>query len=206
MQRLKLFYREKLLEILKKSSKEAADALSSMIQGKEVIPNLTSINLRPMDGLFMLPDDNIVVISDIIGDLGGVMIASFKGKDGLKIINTMLQRDVNLTGDLGKEEIGVLKEYINVVGGIFLTEFGNAVGFRAMPEVPKFEGKFKEVSKLLISQLKAINERILFINSSMNVISLNADAVFYVLFEGASLAKILKVVTQNDIHPFEEEL
>ena len=206
MQRLKLYYREKLLEILKECSKKSAEAFSLMIHNQEVIPNLTSINLKPMSDLFMLPENNIFVMSDISGELSGTMIISFKGEDGLKIINTILGRDPELVCDLGEEEKGILKEYMSVVGGTYLSEFGDKIGLKIMPEAPNFEGKFKEVSDLIITQLKAVNEKILFINSSMNIIALNADAIFYVLFEENSLNLILNEISKGSDDPFEEEL
>ena len=106
-----------------------------MLISKTVIPNNTSILLKPMDDLFMLPDDNIVVISDISGDLTGTMIASFEMSAGMKIINSMLGRDLDLIMDLGEEEVGALKEYVNIVGGTFLTEFGNSYDYKTIPEI-----------------------------------------------------------------------
>ena len=206
MQRLKIYYRDKLIDILKECSKKASEAFSSMIAGNEVIPIMTGLNLKPIDDLFMLPEDNIVVIADITGDLAGTMIVSFKGEDGLKVINTMLGRDPELLCDLGEEEMGVLKEYMSLVGGSYLTEFGNAFDFKVLPTASSFEGKFKDVSEMLIEQLKAINERILFVNSSMTIMELNTDAVFYVLFDENSLNLILNEITKGDDDPFEEEL
>ena len=206
MQRLKIYYREKILETLKECSKKASEAFSSMLLGKEVYPTMTSINLKPMDDLFMLPEDNIVVISDLSGDLSGIMIISFKGDEGLKIINTMLGREVDTISDLGDEEMGVLKEYMNIVGGSYLTEFGNKFEMQVMPQIPNFQGKFNEVSELIVSQLKAINERILFVNASMMVPDLNANAIFYVLFEETSLNMVLNVISKGDDDPFEEPL
>jgi len=171
----------------------------------EVIPNMNSMNTKPIDDLFRIPEDDIVVISDISGDLSGTMIASFKADEGMKIINKMLGRDINLIKDLEKEETDALREYINVVAGAFLSEFGNQTGFSCMPEIPNFEGRFKEVEEIMVEQLKAINEHILLINSSMNVIDLKADAVFYILFDNDSLNLILNKVSKGlEDEPFEE--
>ncbi len=203
MERLRLFYREELLESLKNCSKSASNALS-MLVNTQVTPNLTSINLKPMQDLFMLPQDNIVIISDITGDMAGTMIVSFKADEGLMIINKMLNRDLNLIKDLEDEEIGVLKEYMNIVGGAFLTCFGNHFNLNVKAEIPSFEGKFSEIQEIMISQLKALNKRILFINSSMTVQTLKADAVFYVLFEEDSLNMVLNIISKGDDNPFEE--
>ena len=48
-----------------------------------------------------------------------------------------------------QEKVGItaLKEYINVVGGAFLSELGNQLGFSCFPEIPNFEGRFKEIQE-----------------------------------------------------------
>ena len=204
IRRLKQFLRDKILETAKLCSKNATTAFGMMIN-LQVIPNMNSINTKPIDDLFRIAEDDIVVISDISGDLAGTMIASFKADEGMKILNKMLGRDISLIKDLENEETDALKEYINVVAGAFLSEFGNQTGFSCMPEIPNFEGRFKEVEKIMVEQLKAINEYILLINSSMNVIDLKADAVFYILFDNDSLNMILNKLSKGLIDdPFED--
>ena len=187
------YERQKLLGMLKICSRNTATALSTMVQG-EVIPNMTSVLFKVMTDIFRIPKDNIVVVSDISGDLTGTMIASFTCEDGMKTINKMLGRDISIVKDLEMEEIGVLKEYINVMGGAFLSEFGNQIGFSCYPEIPNFEGRFEEVSGVMEAQLRALNFEILFINSTLQIMSPRAEAIFYVLFDQDSLVKIEKAI------------
>jgi chemotaxis protein CheY-P-specific phosphatase CheC len=195
---LTAYGREKLMIALKKCSSNAASALSTMIQS-EVYPDANSIFFKIMDDLFMLPSDNIVVISDITGDLSGTMIASFKCEHGMKILNKMLQRDENIISDLGEEEVSALKEYINIVGGSFLSTLGNELSIKCFADVPNFEGKFDEISKVMEEQLRALNTEILFVNSSLQIPSIKADAVFYVLFDQESL--LVLEIAINNYHP-----
>ena len=203
MERLKIYLRDKVLDLAKICSKNSATSLS-MLLAMDVVPNSNAINTKPIDDLFRIPDDNIVVISDISGDLSGTMIASFKSDDGMKIINKMLGRDVNLIKDLEKTETDVLTEYINVIGGSFLTEFSNRTGHNCLPEIPNFEGRFKEVQELMVAQLRSINDHILLINSSMYIAKLKADAVFYILFDNDSLNLVINAITKGvEDEPFE---
>ncbi len=204
MKRLKQYLRDKILEIAKICTRNAATSISMMLSS-EVIPNMNSINTKPIDDLFRISEDSIVVISDITGDLTGTMIAAFNADEGMKIINKMLGRDINLIKDIEKEETDALKEYINVIGGAYLTELGNQIGFSCFPEIPNFEGKFKDIQEMMVGQLKAINEFILLINSSMNVVDLKVDAVFYILFDNDSLNLIINKLSKGlEDEPFEE--
>jgi chemotaxis protein CheY-P-specific phosphatase CheC len=205
MKTLKVYYRDKIKELLKMCSVSGANALSTLVGEKETVPFSSTINLKPMDDLFMLKDDSIVIVSDISGDLSGVMIISFELLSGMKILNTMMGKDPEEIRDLSEDDFQALNEFMSLVGGSYLTEFGNNLDFKVMPQTPQFQGKFKEISSVLIDQLKAVNERILFINSSMNIPELESDVIFYVLFEENSFNMILNVLSKGADDPFEEK-
>lgn len=175
------------------SSKNAADALSKMIN-KEVKVDFSNLTLHPLDEINKLTDDMIISLSEITGDVNGNILMAFLKDKGLSLLDMMMFRDVGTLNDMNEEAKGAFNELTNIVGGAYVSALANYLSFKIFPSPPKFVGNLEVVQDELIKELEENVGNILLINTVLSVESINVQGTFFLMLDDESLNKMLKLL------------
>lgn len=109
--------KNELDKISKLSSRNAADALSQMLN-KKVEVSFPSITLKPLEEVKKLTGEMIVSICELTGDVRGNILFAFPKEKGLQMLDILMMQDPGTLKDMNEESTGAFNELNNIVGGL----------------------------------------------------------------------------------------
>jgi chemotaxis protein CheC len=128
-----------LREIVNVGGGHAATALSRLVGGKRVEPQLPRVSVRRSEdagGLFNADAPIIAATFELGGDWAGRMLLLMTEQDGYRLSALLLGAPWLSTDSLGEPQRGALAEAANIIGSACLSAMGRLVGHRLVPSVP----------------------------------------------------------------------
>ena len=176
------------------SSESAADALRQMIS-KEVKVDFPSISLRTSDMIDKFNDSSIVGVSKISGDISGSILLHYQKEKGMALLEILMMQEKGSLSEMTEDAKGAFTEYLNIIGGVYLSKIADEFKFKVLPNPPQFIGNLESMEKELIRPLKQAND-IFLIDTCLHVESEEIDGDFFILLDNESLNKILSALRQ----------
>ncbi len=183
-------------EINKESSESAASALSKML-GKEVKLDFPTILLKGEDMISAMTDQGIVGISEVTGDINGNLLMLYENEKGLKLMDMFQFGEVKDSKEMSEEARGAFIEFINIIGGAYLSEMANRLKFKILPNPPKFIGALEEVYGDIIQDIKENDDKLLILNSVLNIECEKIDGNMVLLLDSSSMEKIIHALGES---------
>ena len=184
---------EQIKMVNETASQAASAALSKMIS-KDVKSSSLSLSLKPIDEVKKIETNYLLALSEVTGDLSGNMLASHPLDNGLKLVDLMMMQAPGTCTQIDETAISAYKEFVNIIGGAYLSNIANFLGFRVFPQVPKFIGSMGEVQRNLLTELEQDIGKLLLIKSEMVVETEKISGYFFVILDESSLKKIITTI------------
>lgn len=184
---------EELKKISELSSKNAANALSKMIN-KKVKVNFLSLTLHPLDEINKLTGEMIVSLCEVTGDVNGNILLAFLKNKGLSLLDMMMFQNTGTLKEMNEDAKSAFNELTNIIGGAYISTLANYLSFKIFPSPPKFTGNLKGVQEQLIKEIEENTGNILLIDTILNVESTDVEGTFFLILDNESLSKMLKLL------------
>lgn len=175
------------------ASKAAAKALTKMIN-KETKVDYPSLSLKPIEEIKKIKESDLLAISEVSGDLEGNLLVFHSIESGLKLVEFMTSQPLGSLKEIDEKVISAYKEFVNIIGGAYLSNLANFLGFKVLPEVPKFIGKLDKVKKELDKEMNKEVGKLLMIKTELEIESEKVVGDFFIIFNETSLKKIIKTI------------
>lgn len=78
-----------------------------------------------------------------------------------------------------------------------MSAFANYLSFKIFPKPPKFIGDLKSIEKELMGELNEAADNILLIDTMLNIESVDANGLFFMLLDDESLKKLLNLLDKK---------
>jgi len=126
-------------EIANIGSSHATAALASMLKNKlrMQVPDIKIVKVEDISAL--LGDEEKVVVSTLLtmsGDINGLMMNIFEVDTTLKIINTILKKNLTDISQLDNYEYSFLKEMGNILTSSYISAMGTLTNLKITPSIP----------------------------------------------------------------------
>jgi chemotaxis protein CheC len=169
----------------------AATSLAQMIS-MQVDISLPKLNIIPIDMLVGLKTQDFSIVSTgIQGDLKGLLVITFSNSTSYWLIDKMFQNPEGTTKEYNEEGKEALKEFINIIGGSFLTALSDMLHFNMMPKIPKFlSGKGIEMKDELKTIIKQEADEILSVRTDLKVGDKEIEGNMYLILEKDSFTEL----------------
>jgi len=184
---------EQIKTVNESASKAAAEALSKMIS-KETKVTYPTLSLKPIDEISKLDNSHLLAVCEVTGDLSGNMLIAHPIDSGLKLVEFMMFQSPGTITAVNEDVVSAYKEFVNIIGGAYLSNIANFLGFKLMPQVPKFVGELGKVQKELFDELQQDVGKLLMINTKIDIESEQIGGSFFIIFNEESLHKIISTI------------
>lgn len=177
-----------LSKICIESSKSAGDALKQMIN-KKVTVTFPNVELREITESEEVNSAHIVVKSKISGDISGEMIFAYPIKKGLQLIDLLMLQEVNTNTEVNDDAKSAFTEFVNIVGGIFLSKMADLLEYEILPNPPIFSLD-TQFNNTTLPKLKKSGD-LFMIDTFLDVETVGVGGEFFIVFDSGSLEKIM---------------
>jgi len=127
------------------------------------------------------------------GDLSGQCLFAFEEKDALEIVDLMMGQNVGTSKKFGSMEESAFMEMSNIFTGAYLSALANMLSMRIMPSVPNIANDMvQSVADLMLIKISRAADELLCVKAKILVDGHNINGKFIILFDDASLDKVLK--------------
>jgi len=146
----------------------ASTALSTMVNAKVDIslPSMSFISLENAIG--MKTQSFCAVTTAIQGDLKGILLVTFADSASFWLIDKMSGKQLGTTKVYDNMGLEAMKEFVNIIGGAFLTSLSDFLKMDLMPKIPDImigrgtdiTQKFGEVVKTEVNDILSVKTEI----------------------------------------------
>ena len=206
---LSKYQQDTLKEIGNIGSGNAVTALSRLIKRK-IDVDLTDVGIITFDELSMQfgkSDEKVCgIFCNIEKPSKSTILQVFEMKPLLKLIAGLTGKKskidpnrVKSKKDLDKFAISTILEMGNIMAGHYASALGDLTGLRMMTDVPEFTMSTSGMlGDFLSNELRALSKYILIIKTSINVVDLKLNGIFFFIPELDTLEKIFKKLGISD--------
>jgi chemotaxis protein CheC len=171
----------------------AATSLSKMVDAKVDI-SLPKMSIISIENLVGMKSKNICAVSTgISGDLHGLLLVVFSDNASFWLIDKISMQPMGTTktyDDMGKE---AMKEFVNIIGGSFLTSLSDFLKMDLMPKIPDIlTGKGFDVKTAFSSIVKKEAKEVLSVKTELFINQEKVDGELYLVLDKESFEAIWK--------------
>ena len=200
---LSKYQQDTLKEIGNIGSGNAVTALSRLIKRK-IDVDLTDVGIITFDELSMQfgkSDEKVCgIFCNIEKPSKSTILQVFDMNPLLKLIAGLAGKKskidpnkVKSKNDLDKLAISTILEMGNIMAGHYASALGDLTGMRMMIDVPEFTmSTAGKIGDFLSTELRALSKYILIIKTSINIVDLKLNGIFFFIPELETLEKIFK--------------
>lgn len=192
-----------LKEIVSIGAGNAATALSQMLS-KKVSILVPKVNLRPIEEASLVFGDSETLVTavylQLLGDVQGVILLSFKQEDQNRLADVLLGRELGKTIILDEMGQSAVKETATILSGAYLNAIAKFLKLRLLVSSP---GLTHDMAGAVIDNILIETSReadfTLIIDTQFDIIDISTKVMTYFFFipNMESLEKIIKIVGVN---------
>lgn len=175
------------------ASKATADALAKLIS-KKTKYTYPTMSLKPIDEVSKLKSDDLFAICEIVGDVSGNIMIAYPKDQGLKLVDFMMMQEPGTLKEINEDVVSAYKEFVNIVGGAYLSDLANFLAFKIFPSVPKFTGELNQVQKEMLEEFKQDVGKLLMLSTNLQIEDEQMSGSFLIIFNEDSLKKIIQTI------------
>lgn len=173
----------------------AATALSKLLNKhvEIIIPETKFIPISEFANEFGGPEKIVTsTYLQVIGDLSGESLFIFSVPSAEKIIDIMMDQPIGTSKIIDEMAQSAFKEMSNIFTGAYLDSMANFLDYRILPSIPQMTtDMLQSVMDFMLAKVSNHSDEILCIKTKIEITDMELDASFIILFDNASMHKIL---------------
>jgi chemotaxis protein CheC len=176
----------------------AATALSKLLNKhiEIIIPETKFVPIEQFANEFGGPEKIVVsTYLEVLGDLNGESLFIFPVESAEKIVDLMMQQPIGTSKIIDETAQSAFKEMSNIFTGAYLNSMADFLGNRILPSIPHITtDMLQSVIDFILAKVSNHSDTVLCIKTKIEISDMEIDGHFAILFDNASMAKLLEVL------------